>query len=66
MLVLSRKAGEGITIDDQIKICILSTHGKQVKVGIEAPAEIRILRDELCARSLLATEAPQFLACVER
>ncbi len=47
MLVLSRKAGESIQIDGQIKITIVTVSGNRVKVGIEAPEEVLILRSEL-------------------
>lgn len=47
MLVLSRKAGESIYIDRQIKVSIVSVSGGRVKVGIEAPTEIPIVRSEL-------------------
>ena len=45
MLVLNRKAGESFTIDGQIKIKILNEFGN-VRVGIEAPKHMRIVRDE--------------------
>lgn len=64
MLVLSRKAGEEIYIGEQIKLCILSTHGKHIRVGIEAPDKVRILRGELSRRSLRATGARRFVMCV--
>ncbi len=48
MLVLSRKAGESIQIDGQIKITIVTVSGNRVKVGFDAPEEVRILRSELC------------------
>ena len=47
MLVLSRKTGESIQIDGQIKITIVTVSGNRVKVGIEAPEEVQILRSEL-------------------
>ena len=47
MLVLSRKAGESIHIDGTIKVTIVRVHGNRVKVGIEAPAEVPIVRSEL-------------------
>jgi len=47
MLVLSRKTGEGITIDQEVEINILSIDGDRVRVGIQAPREIRIYRKEL-------------------
>jgi len=47
MLILTRKLGESITIGDDIKITFLETKGKQVKLGIEAPAHIAIHREEI-------------------
>jgi carbon storage regulator len=47
MLVLSRKAGESIHIDGQIKVMIVTVSGNRVKVGIEAPLEVPIVRSEL-------------------
>jgi len=47
MLVLSRKQGETIPIGDDIKITVVRTKGDRVRVGIEAPREITVLRGEL-------------------
>ena len=47
MLVLTRRLGEAITIGDNIKIVIVEIDGKQVKIGIEAPKEIEVYREEL-------------------
>lgn len=47
MLVLSRKAQEKIRIGDNITITILRTKGKTVRVGIEAPGDVPVLRGEL-------------------
>jgi len=47
MLVLSRKVGETIHIDGQIKVKIVKINGNCVKVGIEAPHEVHIVRSEL-------------------
>jgi carbon storage regulator len=46
MLVLTRKEGEKIIIGDVI-ISIVSVRGKSVRIGIDAPKEIKILREEL-------------------
>ena len=56
MLVLSRKAGETIHIDGQIRIKIVTIDGKRVKVGIDAPEDIRVLRSELTEWSELSFE----------
>jgi len=47
MLVLSRKPGEAINLGKDIKICIISIDADRVKIGIEAPLELKILRAEL-------------------
>ena len=47
MLVLSRKKGETIKIGDDIEITIVALANDQVKIGIQAPKNIEILRKEL-------------------
>ncbi|MCB0362686.1 MAG: carbon storage regulator CsrA [Bdellovibrionales bacterium] len=47
MLVLTRKLGECIAIDDHIKIRIVQIKGKQVRLGIEAPKDTKIHREEV-------------------
>lgn len=47
MLVISRKADESITIGDHIVVTILGIEGDRVKLGIEAPREMTILRQEV-------------------
>ncbi|PID14420.1 carbon storage regulator [Sporosarcina sp. P34] len=47
MLVLSRKVNESIQIADNIEIRILEVKGDTVRIGIEAPKSIEILRGEL-------------------
>ncbi len=47
MLVLSRKKGESIIIDDQIEVTILSTDADTIKIGISAPKNIDIYRKEV-------------------
>ncbi|MGZ5278410.1 MAG: carbon storage regulator CsrA [Pseudobdellovibrionaceae bacterium] len=47
MLVLTRKLGESIAIDDHIKIRVVQIKGKQVRLGIEAPKETKIHREEV-------------------
>lgn len=47
MLVLTRKLGESIAIDDHIKIRVVQIKGKQVRLGIEAPRDTKIHREEV-------------------
>ena len=50
MLVLNRKEGEGVIIDDNIKIVVLKVKGRQVKIGIEAPKDTKIAREEIAEK----------------
>ena len=69
MLVLTRKLGESIAIDDRIRITVISLRGNQVKLGIEAPAETKVYRQEIYAKIMeanqrAATTCPQDLTTV--
>jgi carbon storage regulator len=50
MLVLTRKAGEGIIIGDDIRITVVEIKGGGIRLGIEAPAEKKIYRQEVFDR----------------
>lgn len=47
MLVLTRKIGESIAIDDHINITVVQIKGKQVRLGIKAPIDTKIHREEV-------------------
>jgi carbon storage regulator len=47
MLILTRKLGENIRIGDNIRIVILDIKGSQVKLGIEAPSDVSVHREEI-------------------
>lgn len=47
MLILTRKPGESLYIGDNIKITIVEIKGNQIRVGIDAPKELRIYREEI-------------------
>ena len=47
MLVLTRKIGDSILIGDSVKVQIVHVKGCQVRVGIEAPKEVQIVREEI-------------------
>ena len=50
MLVLSRKPQETIVIGEDVKISVLSVSGKQVRLGIEAPKNVAVNREEIHER----------------
>ena len=50
MLILTRRVGEIIRINDDISIQVLSVSGQQVKIGIVAPADVAVHRDEIYQR----------------
>ena len=56
MLVLSRKVNETIIIDGNIRITVVGLRGTHVRIGIQAPAEVTILREELCPYTSLDKE----------
>ncbi len=47
MLVLSRKVGESVIIQGNIKITVLEISGNQIKLGFEAPNDVLIFRQEI-------------------
>ena len=47
MLILTRKLGESITIGDEIKVSVLGIHGRQVRLGIDAPPKVVVHREEI-------------------
>lgn len=50
MLILSRRTDESIVIGDEVTITILSVKGKQVRVGITAPPDVSVHREEIYER----------------
>jgi len=61
MLILTRKLGESIAIGDQIKVTLIEIQGKHVKIGVNAPKDVPIHRQEIYERivgeNLLASMA---------
>ncbi len=47
MLILTRKIGESLIIDDQVTVTVMSMKGNQVRLGIDAPRDVRIYREEI-------------------
>ncbi len=52
MLILTRKKGEMIRINENIKIIISDVDGKNIKIGIEAPRDVKVYREEVYERIL--------------
>ncbi|MGB7325045.1 MAG: carbon storage regulator [Rubripirellula sp.] len=50
MLVLSRKVGERITIGDNVQIIVTRVAGGRVTIGIDAPMQVSVRRDEIVPR----------------
>ena len=48
MLILTRKADQGIVLDGNIVVRVLAVDGERVKLGIQAPRSVLVLREELC------------------
>ncbi len=57
MLVLSRKETQRIRLGDSIVVTIVKISGDKVRVGIDAPADVLVLRDELEVRVAAASDA---------
>lgn len=69
MLVLSRKVNEEIIIGDNIRVTVVRVEGNRIRLGISAPAEISIRRQELSVPGIDEIvevghcERPQFVEC---
>ena len=57
MLVLSRKFNESIVIDGGIKITVVEICGNRIRLGIEAPKEVGVMREELVVSTIRQTVA---------
>ena len=50
MLVLTRRLGEGVTIGQGIRVVVLGIKGNQVRIGVLAPKEVGVHREEIYER----------------
>ena len=50
MLILTRKVGESLLIGDDVSITILNIRGNQVKIGVQAPKDVSVHREEIYRR----------------
>ncbi len=63
MLVLSRKVGESFVVGDDVTITVVNVGGNKVRIGIEAPPEISIVRSEVLPKR--RSEQPRTLQTFE-
>ena len=57
MLLLTRRPGEKIIINDNITVTVLSVKGNQIRIGIDAPRDVKVHREEIYERILKEREA---------
>lgn len=57
MLILTRKVGETIVINDTIRVAVMQVKGGQVRLGIEAPKDVSVHRQEIQERIDLKADA---------
>jgi carbon storage regulator len=62
MLVVSRKTGEGIVISEEIRITVIEAGKDKVKIGIDAPKNVRIVREEIFATEKQNMQASRILS----
>ena len=62
MLILTRRVGETVVIGDNVDVTVLSVKGNQVRLGVKAPREVAVHREEIyeriCQEQSEATESP--------
>ena len=56
MLILTRRAGEALCIGDDIEVTVMAVNGTQVRIGIKAPRDVAVDRQEIAVRKRLDRE----------
>ncbi len=57
MLILTRRVGESLNIGDEVQVTVLAIKGNQVRIGVNAPKEIPVHREEIYERIKKEKEA---------
>ena len=57
MLILTRRVGETLMIGDSVSVTVLGVKGNQVRIGITAPKDVAVHREEICQRIQRGDEA---------
>ena len=58
MLILTRRAGETLRIGDNVEVTVMAVNGAQVRIGIKAPRNVVVDREEIAERKRRDREAP--------
>jgi carbon storage regulator len=58
MLILTRRAGESLRIGDDVEVTVMAVNGSQVRIGIKAPINVSVDREEVAERKRREKEHP--------
>jgi carbon storage regulator len=58
MLILTRRAGETLRIGDNVEVTVMAVNGAQVRIGIKAPRDVVVDREEIAERKRRDRETP--------